>query len=496
MSFEHPNRNNESMIDVERDIMSRPSERNTTNLDLLRMKMILDIMGHPEQSFRVIHITGTNGKGSTARMAEAICRAYGMRTGLYTSPHLEHVNERIAIDGQQLSDDDFVDTWDQVKDLVAIVDMKMDELGKPKMSFFEVLTAMAIWKFADAPVDVAIVEVGMGGRWDATNVLDADAAIIGPVDMDHMAIIEAAAKENHANLVRDGVESEVVTRIPAVGGQVATLRTPNGTYTEVPIDKFGEHQAHNALAALCAAEVVIPVNGALDGDLVAEALSHVRIPGRIEQIRTSPTIILDGGHNVNAAESLRAAIEENYDFQQLVGVVAMMGDKQVEEYLGVLEPLLSQVIVTENSWRDRVMPAEDLKKIADRVFGPERVTCIPELPDAIQEAVNMVDADDELGVGYGHGVLICGSFTTAGDARLMLEEKVNPDLKKPKSERVFQEAVEPEQRKDEDEADVDFESDANPDFDINDFGSVGPDEETLKDAAESGMTDDSDGAEK
>ena len=174
MSFEHPNRNNESMIDVERDIMSRPSERNTTNLDLQRMKMILDIMGHPEQSFRVIHITGTNGKGSTARMAEAICRAYGMRTGLYTSPHLEHVNERIAIDGQQLSDDDFVDTWDQIKDLVAMVDMKMEELDKPKMSFFEVLTAMAIWKFADAPVDVAIVEVGMGGRWDATNVLDAD----------------------------------------------------------------------------------------------------------------------------------------------------------------------------------------------------------------------------------------------------------------------------------------------------------------------------------
>ena len=300
MSFEHPNRNNESMIDVERDIMSRPSERNTTNLDLQRMKMILDIMGHPEQSFRVIHITGTNGKGSTARMAEAICRAYGMRTGLYTSPHLEHVNERIAIDGQQLSDDDFVDAWDQIKDLVAMVDMKMEELDKPKMSFFEVLTAMAIWKFADAPVDVAIVEVGMGGRWDATNVLDADAAIIGPIDMDHMAwlgntveqiasekvgiikpgctavigrqpheeavmpIIEEAAAENHANLVRDGIEAEVVTRIPAVGGQVVTLRTPNGTYAEVPVAKFGEHQAHNALAALCAAEVVIPVNGALD----------------------------------------------------------------------------------------------------------------------------------------------------------------------------------------------------------------------------------------
>jgi dihydrofolate synthase/folylpolyglutamate synthase len=512
MSFEHPNRNNESMIDVERDIMGRPSERNTTNLDLRRMKMILDVMGHPEESFRVVHITGTNGKGSTARMVESICRAYGMRTGLYTSPHLEHVNERIAIDGQQLSDDDFVDAWDQVRDLIAIVDMKMEELGKPKMSFFEVLTAMAIWKFADAPVDVAIVEVGMGGRWDATNVLDADAAIIGPIDMDHMTwlgdtveqiasekvgiikpgctavigrqpheeavmpIIEKAAKGNHANLVRDGIEAEVVARVPAVGGQMVTLRTPNGTYEEVPVAKFGEHQAHNALAALCAAEAVIPVNGALDGDLVAEALSTVKIPGRLEQIRTSPTIILDGGHNVNAAEALRAAIEENYDFQQLVGVIAMMGDKQVEEYLGVLEPLLSHVIVTENSWRDRVMPAEDLKKIADQVFGPERVTCIPQLPDAIQEAVNMVDSEDELGVGYGHGVLICGSFTTAGDARLMLEEKINPDLKKPKVERVFQEAVEPEPRKDQDAAEADFESDANPDFDVNDFGNVGSDD--------------------
>ena len=249
-----------------------------------------------------IGITGTNGKGSTARMAEAICRAYGMRTGLYTSPHLEHVNERIAIDGQQLSDDDFVDTWDQVKDLVAIVDMKMGELGKPKMSFFEVLTAMAIWKFADAPVDVAIVEVGMGGRWDATNVLDADAAIIGPVDMDHMAwlgdtveeiatekvgiikpnctaiigpqpheeavmpILAEAAERNHAMLVRDGYEMTASDRMAAVGGQVATLTTPNGTYEGVPIAKFGEHQAHNALAALAASEVVIPVNGPLDGD--------------------------------------------------------------------------------------------------------------------------------------------------------------------------------------------------------------------------------------
>ena len=240
MSFEHPNRNNETIRDVERDIMRRPPEHNTTNMDLDRMTLILDLFGHPEESFRVIHITGTNGKGSTARMAEAICRAYGMRTGLYTSPHLERINERIAIDGQELSDDDFVDSWDQIKDIVDLVDARMEEQGKPRMSFFEVLTAMAIWKFADAPVDVAIVEVGMGGLQDATNVLNADAAVIGPIDMDHMQwlgdtvqkiaeqkvgiikpgctavigrqpheeevmpIIEEAARRNGATLVRDG----------------------------------------------------------------------------------------------------------------------------------------------------------------------------------------------------------------------------------------------------------------------------------------------------
>ena len=380
------------------------------------------------------------------------------------------------IDGEEISDDHFVDVYDQMKDIIDMVDARMDADGKPRMSFFEVLTAMAIWAFADAPVDVAVMEVGMGGEWDATNVMNADAAIIGPVDMDHMQwlgntveeiartkagiikpnctvilgpqphesqvlpIIQEVANSNNAKLLRDSYDGdgdlEVISRAPAVGGQVATLRTPNGTYEDVPIDKFGVHQAHNALAALAAAEVVLPVNGALDGDLVAEALSQVKVPGRIEQVRTSPTIIIDGGHNVNAAESLRKTIEENYHFEQLIGVVAMMADKQVEEYLGVLEPILTKIIVTRNSWRDRVMDPEDLEKIAVNVFGRDRVIRVDDLPDAIQEAVNLVDEDDELGVGYGHGVLICGSFVTAGDARTMLIERVNPDLKKPKDQRA------------------------------------------------------------
>ena len=257
-----------------------------------------------------------------------------------------------------------------------------------------------------------------------------------------MPVIEAVAERNRAKLVRDGREMEVLSRMPAVGGQVATLATPLGTYTEVPIAKFGEHQAHNALAALAAAEAVLPVAGALDGDVVEEALSSVRIPGRIEQVRTSPVIIVDGGHNVNAAESLREAVEENYHFEQLVGVVAMMEDKQVEEYLGVLEPVLSQVVVTENSWRERVMPADELEKIAVEVFGRDRVIKEEDLPDAIQTAVNLVDESDELGVGYGHGVLVCGSFVTAGDARSLLKEHVSPVMRKAMG--IHQPVVEPD----------------------------------------------------
>lgn len=471
MSYEHPNADAMSIGEVERDIMRRPTSHADKGHDLECMNVMLDLLGHPEDSFRIIHVTGTNGKGSTARMAEAICRAYGMRTGLYTSPHLERINERIAVDGQQLSDDDFIDTWVQIKDFVALVDARMQKEGKEPMSFFEILTSMAVWKFADTPVDVAIFEVGMGGTWDATNALIGDAAVIGPVDMDHMQwlgdtveeiaaekagiikhestaiigrqpheaevmpILEQAAVGAHATMVRDGEEMEVVSRAPAVGGQVVTLRTPRGLYEDIPVAKFGEHQAHNALAALAAAEIVIPVSGQLETDVVAQALSSVRIPGRIEQVRTSPTIIIDGGHNLNAAQSLRAAIEENYDFRQLVGIVSMMRDKQVEDYLGVLEPLLSHVIVTNNSWTDRQMPAEDLQKVANKVFGADRVTRIDDLPDAIQTAVDMVDSDDEMGVGYGHGVLICGSFVLAGDARSLLRERHDDVLDKPKSER-------------------------------------------------------------
>lgn len=463
--------NNPTFESVYREIMSRAPEHDfDPSLD--RMKKVLDYLGSPQESFRVIHITGTNGKGSTARMAEAICRSYGLRTGLFTSPHVESVTERICIDGQQLSYDNFVETWLEVKDFIDLVDRESVDSGGPKMSFFEILTTMAIWAFADAPVDIAVVEVGMGGRWDATNVLDGDAAVIGPVDLDHMQwlgdsvediamekagiikpystvivgpqphdsvepiIMDAAEEVGAQTVLRDGNEIAVSNRIAAVGGQMATFTTPNGVYEQIPVSLFGEHQAHNALAAIAAAEAVIPLAGGLDAGVITEALSTVKVPGRIEVIRHSPTIIIDGGHNENAVTALRTALEENFDFNDLVGIVSMMKDKEVETVLGVMEPILSKIVVTQNSWTSRVMPVEDLEKIAISVFGPDRVIRQDTMPDAIQAAVNEVDSRDELGIGFGHGVVIFGSFVTAGDARILLKEHNNSELLNSKEDRA------------------------------------------------------------
>jgi dihydrofolate synthase/folylpolyglutamate synthase len=471
MSLEHPETDGLTMKQVYHEILSRAPEHKPQP-SLVRMRHALDLMGHPEKDFRVVHITGTDGKGSTSMMTEALLRAYGLRTGLYTSPHLERVNERISIDGTPLSDERFIDAFEQVKGFIDLTDEWAQKQGGERMSFFEVLTLMAIWAFADAPVDVAVVEVGMGGLWDATNVIDGDACIINTVGMDHMQwlgnTIEKIATEKagiikgnstviegrqskesvekiiadkaHSlpgtSLMRDGHELEVVSRTPAVGGQVATLRTPNGTYTDVPIKAFGEFQAHNALLALAACEVVIPVAGALDGKIVEKAFSTLSIPGRMEVIRHSPTILLDGGHNPLALQAVVKAVNESFAFKQCVGVVSMMKDKQVETCLGILEPLMSQIVVTENSEIGRVMPVDDLYKIACSVFGKDRVYKEPLMTDAIQQAVDLVDANDEEGLGYGHGILITGSFVTVGDARRLLEVHNNKNLLKPKNQRV------------------------------------------------------------
>jgi dihydrofolate synthase/folylpolyglutamate synthase len=441
----------ERMREVEREIVSRRPEH-SVDLALDRMTELVGLLGDPQRAAPVIHITGTNGKTSTARMTDALLRARGLRTGRFTSPHLVSIRERIVIDGAPISAERFVAVYDEVIPYVKLV----DERHPVAMSFFEVLTGMAFAVFADTPVDVMILEVGVGGRLDCTNVADGVVAVITPISIDHTRLLgstveeiatekagiikpgavavlaqqplDAAevllryAVEVGATVAREGVEFGVLSREQAVGGQQLVLRGLRGTYEDVYLPLFGLHQAGNAACALAAVEAFAGVTddtGALDADLVREAFAKVSSPGRLEVIRRSPTIIIDAAHNPAGMAATVAAIEEAFSFARLTGVFAASGDKDVPGILAELEPLLTDIVVTRNS-SDRSMDPEQTAELAIEIFGEDRVGSAERLDDAIEAAVALADeAVAETGPGSG-GVLITGSVITAGDARRLL----------------------------------------------------------------------------
>lgn len=413
-----------------------------------RVAAVCELLGDPQKAYRVVHLTGTNGKTSTARMVERLVREHGLRTGRFTSPHLHRVTERIAVDGEPISDEQFVATWQDVAPYVHMVDVKEQAEGRPRLSFFEVFTVMAFAAFADAPVDVAVIEVGMGGRWDATNVADGEVAVITPVAHDHErwlghtlveiageksgivkdgatlvlsrqeedaegVILEAAA-ERGARVVREGVDIDVVDRQIAVGGQLLTLRGTGGTYTDVFLPLHGEHQAHNALAALAAVEALMAGGGALDGSVVEAAFADVDSPGRLELVRSSPTVLVDGAHNPAGAEALVAAVEEAFHFQRIVGVVGVMADKDPENILAVLEPALAEVVITRAS-NPRAMEVDDLAEVAIDVFGEDRVHVRERLDDAVTLAADLAEQE----VDRGAAVLVTGSIFLVAEARVL-----------------------------------------------------------------------------
>ncbi|AEG43940.1 folylpolyglutamate synthase/dihydrofolate synthase family protein [Isoptericola variabilis] len=441
----------EQLKEVYAHIMSRAPEHDI-DPTLARVQRVLELLGDPQHAFRSIHLTGTNGKSSTARMTERLVREHGLRTGLFTSPHLTSVTERIQVDGEPLSAARFVEVWEDVAPYVGVADRESAEAGGPPLSFFEVLTVMAIAAFADAPVDVAVIEVGMGGRWDSTNVVDGEVAILTPVGIDHERwlgstleeiateksgivkeratvvsalqapevdeILRARASDVSARLLREGVELEVAGRQLAVGGQLVNLRTPAGLYTDVPVPLHGEHQAHNALLALAAVEQLLG-GRTLDGAVVEAAFADVTAPGRLELVRSSPTVLVDAAHNPHGAEALVAALEEAFGFRTLVGVVAVMADKDAEGLLATLEPTLASVVVTRNS-SPRSADPHDLAEVAREVFGEDRVQVTERLDEAIQVATDLAERDDAVGVGTGTGVLVTGSVITVADARILL----------------------------------------------------------------------------
>jgi dihydrofolate synthase/folylpolyglutamate synthase len=421
---------------------------------LERITALMDILGQPQRSYPSIHITGTNGKTSTARMIEQLLRGFELRTGRYTSPHVESITERISLDGEPISPELFVRTYEDIKPYVAMVDAQQPI----PMSFFEVVTAMAYACFADAPVDVAVVEVGIGGTWDATNVIDAAVSVITPISLDHMdrlgdthaaiageksgiikkgglAVVaqqplDAAeallrrAVEIDATVAREGMEFGVVRRDVAVGGQMVTLRGLGGhDYEDVFLPLHGAHQAQNAAMALAAVEGFFGVGTAhqepLDIDKVRAAFAGVSSPGRLEVVRRSPTIVLDAAHNPGGARVTAEAIGESFGFTRLVGVFSPSGDKDVTGVLEALEPVLAEIVVTQNSTQ-RALDVDRLAELAVEVFGADRVHVEPRLDDAIDAAVTLAEEEGDLG---GAGVLITGSIITIGEARILLGKR-------------------------------------------------------------------------
>lgn len=434
--------------EIYREILRRAPEHDfEPTLD--RVLRVCDLLGGVQRACPVIHLTGTNGKTSTARMVERLVREVGLRTGRFTSPHLSDVRERIAIDGEPISAVRFVEAWADVESYIAMVDEASLAAGGPRLSFFEVFTVMAFAAFADAPVDVVVLEVGMGGRWDATNVADGVVDIITPISRDHerwlgytleeiatekagiiaagatvvsaaqreevMPVLAAAAAERGARLIVEDRDVAVLAREVAVGGQVVTLQGLGGVYSDIFLPLHGAHQAHNALLALVAVEAFLG-GAALDAGVVEAAFAAVDSPGRLEVVRRSPTILVDAAHNAAGVEALVAALDEAFAFSRLVGIVGILADKDAEAILSGLEPALAEVVVSRST-SVRAMEVADLADVARDVFGEDRVHVAERLDDAIDLAVARAEA---YGEPRGTGVLATGSITLVAEVRQLL----------------------------------------------------------------------------
>ena len=436
------------MREIEQSIMLRAPEHDL-DPSLDRIAAVMELLGDPQIAFPVIHVTGTNGKTSTTRMIERMLREMGLSTGRFTSPHLHNIRERIALNGDPIDVEKFIASYEDVLPFIDIVDARSAAEGGPQMTYFEVLVAVAYASFADAPIDVAVVEVGMGGSWDATNVVNAQVAVVTPIALDHerflgsslegiaiekagifkagslvvsamqepevAEILVGLAQKLGTSLAFEGNEFGILSREVAVGGQQLAVRGLGGDYDDLFLPLHGPHQGQNAALALAAVEAF--VGGGehrLDIDIVRAGLAGVTSPGRLEVVRRSPTVLVDAAHNPAGALALRAAIEDSFNFAKLVGVIAILEDKEASTMLEILEPVLNEIVVTRTT-SPRAINPERLGQIAVEIYGEGRVTVVANLPDALDRAAEMADEG-----GIGGGVLATGSITTAAEIRMLL----------------------------------------------------------------------------
>jgi dihydrofolate synthase/folylpolyglutamate synthase len=448
-------RNQDAALDALREVegeLDRRWPETRIEPSLTRIAALVDLLGSPQRAYPVLHVAGTNGKTSVAWMLDALLSRVGLRVGRYTSPHLQRVTERISVDGTPISPQRYVESYHDIEPYVALVDA-----GSPvQMSKFEVLTGMAFATFADAPVDAAVVEVGLGGSWDATNVADATVAAITPIAVDHInylgsditgiaaekagiikadsvavlaqqppevaRVLAARSIEVGATVAREGIEFGVLQRDIAVGGQQLKLQGLGGVYDEIFLPLHGPHQARNAVLALATAEAFFGAGGnlSLDIDAVRDAFATVTVPGRLERVRTAPSVFLDGAHNPHGAQALASALREEFAFRRLVAVVGVMRDKDARGILAELEPVVDEVVLT-GIGSPRAMGIDDLTAAAQEVFDVSRWRAEARLPDAIKVAIDSAtDAADPDPAGVsGVGVIITGSVAMVGAARTL-----------------------------------------------------------------------------
>lgn len=414
----------------------------------------MDVLGEPNKAFPIIHVTGTNGKTSTARMIEAVLRAHGLSTGRYTSPHLSKVTERISIDGHPVPDETFVRIWDEIRPYLQIVDSELEAEGEPRLTYFECLTILGFAIFADQPVNVAVIEVGLGGITDATNVGDGQVSVITPISLDHTDLlgdttediayekagiikpggylISAAQPLDAAQVLLDkakdvgvpfrfeGVEFGVESRTVAVGGQMVSVQGIAGRYPELLVPLHGAHQAQNAAVAVAALEAFFGGEKELDFEVLQEGFANVTSPGRLEVVRTAPTIVVDAAHNPDGIKASAAALQEAFTFTRLVPVVGVLKEKDAEEILRQLKESLggmAEEFCFTQSNSPRAVPAAELAELAVELgFGEDNVHIAEKLDDALEWAVERAEANDDL----SGGVLVTGSITLVAEARILL----------------------------------------------------------------------------
>ena len=414
-----------------------------------RTRRVLELLDDPQRTYRVVHVTGTNGKTSTSRIIESLLRAHGLRTGLFTSPHLERFTERIMVDGEPIDDAAVADAWEELSPFVDLVDAELADAGDAPLTFFELLTILAFVAFADAPVDVAVVEVGMGGSWDSTNTADGDVAVFAPIDIDHAdrlgdtigeiatvkagiikrgaAAVSAAQSPDAARPLRDAARAAdasiafegdafaVTAQRLAVGGQQLSVRGLAGTYDDLYLPLYGAHPGHNAALAIAAVESLIGGGGmAIAPDVLTEGLAQVTSPGRLQLIGVAPTVLVDAAHNPHGARSLVTALEQSFDFDEWGLVLGVFEDKDAAGIAATVAPAAAHVFATAPD-SDR---AADPEAIADLVEQTgTAVTVHRDLAEAAEAARAWASQSDR------RAVVIAGSVVLAGEALQLAAEE-------------------------------------------------------------------------